>query len=299
MQRPTRALGWGVAGERRATARGAAAPGRRLIIWRLRPTRHRWRATCACAAAMAPTLPNARSIEARPPAPRTSRPQHPQRPSRAALVAAAVGGVSALVGAGLARSGRGPTHPLDRHVRRSFLAAWRDRVPRTAWWSGGRHTRRHALNEALGGLAGQWLTLAGGAAAAAAVARRAGVRPALPVLATVPLGLGAHAALKYAIRRPRPMTARLTGKHTPSFPSGHAARGVAAAGIIGYVAVREGVMPTGVALPLATGIALAGGASRVYVDRHWATDAIGGWGLGLAAAALCALWYDHLRPAGA
>jgi membrane-associated phospholipid phosphatase len=214
-------------------------------------------------------------------------------------VAAAVGGVGVLVAAGLARSGPWATHPVDRQVRRSFRAGWPHRVPRAAWWFGGHHTRHHALTEALGGLAGEGPTLAAGALAAAAVARRRGLRPAVPVLAAVPLALAAHAALKYTIRRPRPLWARLTGKHTPSFPSGHAARGAAAAGIVGYVAGREGVVPAGAALPLGAGVtlaALAGGASRVYVDRHWATDAVGGWGLGTAVAALCALWCDRLRP---
>jgi undecaprenyl-diphosphatase len=131
------------------------------------------------------------------------------------------------------------------------------------------------------------------------VARRRGPRVALPVLAAVPLGLGAHAAIKYSIRRPRPLTARVTGKHTPSFPSGHAARGAAAAGILGYVAVREGLAPSGVALALGAALAVGGGGSRVYVGRHWATDALGGWGLGVAAAALCALWYDEARARGA
>ena len=88
-------------------------------------------------------------------------------------------------------------------------------------------------------MTGERVTLGIGTAAALAVAKRRGVRTALPVLAAVPLGLSAHAAIKYAIRRPRPITALLTGKRTPSFPSGHAARG-AAAGLAAYVAAREG-----------------------------------------------------------
>ncbi len=39
------------------------------------------------------------------------------------------------------------------------------------------------------------------------------------------------------------------------------------------------------------------GAVHVYMERHWATDAVGGWGLGLAAAALAALWYERERDA--
>lgn len=215
--------------------------------------------------------------------------------SRGALLAAAAGGVAVLTATGLARTGRAPAAPIDRYARRVFRARWPDRVPPDAWWSGGRHTRVHAVNEAVGGLTGELATLAAGAAAALAVARRHGPLAGLPVLAAVPLGLGAHAAIKYSVRRPRPLTARLTGKHTPSFPSGHAARGAAAAGILGYVAVREGLVPAAAALALGTGLAVAGGGSRVYVGRHWATDAFGGWGLGVAVAAVCALWYDQAR----
>jgi membrane-associated phospholipid phosphatase len=109
--------------------------------------------------------------------------------------------------------------------------------------------------------------------------------------------LAAHAAVKYTVRRPRPRTARLTGKHTPSFPSGHAARGAAAAGVVGYLAVREAGAPVPVVLPLAISVAALGGSARVYVERHWASDAVGGWGLGLAAAALAALWYERERDA--
>jgi membrane-associated phospholipid phosphatase len=213
----------------------------------------------------------------------------------AALAAAAAIGTAAFVAAALARPERSLERPFDRRARRWIRGGWRDRAPQVARWLGGRHRRRHGINEALGGLTGEGPTLIGGALAAALVGRRRGTLPALPVLAAVPLGLAAHAALKYTIRRPRPLTARLTGKRTPSFPSGHAARGAAAAGMIGYAAVREGLAPAAVAVPLGLGVALVGGASRLYVDRHWVSDAVGGWGIGTAAAALCALGYEHLR----
>ena len=215
-----------------------------------------------------------------------------------ALVAAAAGGVAAFIAAALARPQHGFRPSFDRRARRWIRGGWRDRAPQVARWLGGRHRRRHGLSEVLGGLAGEGPTLIGGALAAAFVGRKHGPAPALPVLAAVPLGLTAHAALKYTIRRPRPLTARLTGKRTPSFPSGHAARGAAAGGMIGYAAVREGLAPAAVAVPLGVGLAVAGGASRLYVDRHWVADAVGGWGLGTAAAALCALWYERLRGRG-
>jgi membrane-associated phospholipid phosphatase len=236
----------------------------------------------------APHLRRARSDAARRPTIEAGA-----RPSAVPALLAAAVGVGAVTAAALVWSERAPVAPLDRLVRRTFSAKRRHRVPADVWWLGGRSTQHHRVNEALGGLTGQWPTALAGGAAALAVARRHGLLRALPVLATVPLANMAHAALKYGIRRPRPLTARLTGKHTPSVPSGHAARGAAAAAILGHVARREGVLRPAVAFPLGAAAAVAGGASRVYVERHWATDAVGGWGLGAAVGALCALWYDR------
>jgi membrane-associated phospholipid phosphatase len=50
---------------------------------------------------------------------------------------------------------------------------------------------------------------------------------------------------------------------------------------------------------LGAAVAAAGGSARVYVERHWATDAVGGWGLGLATAALAAIWYERERDRAA
>ena len=82
------------------------------------------------------------------------------------------------------------------------------------------------------------------------------------------------------------------GKKSRSFPSGHAARAAAMVGLAAHVARREGLLPPAVARSLAVAIPLAVGGSRIHVDRHWATDVIGGLGYGAAAAALCAMWYD-------
>jgi membrane-associated phospholipid phosphatase len=244
-----------------------------------------------------PQLPAAGAAPPAPPAADPSARPHPAAPPapRAALGLAVAGGVGTLVVAALARPGEGgaSSGSVDRVLRRAVRPSGQpheSQVARSSGWRG-------AVSTALGGLAGEAATLTAGALAAAAVGRRRGWRPALPVLAAVPAALGAHAALKYTLRRPRPRTARLTGKHTPSFPSGHAARGAAAAGVVGYLAVREAGAPAALVLPLAAGVAAVGGSARVYVERHWATDAVGGWGLGLAAAALAALWYERERDA--
>jgi undecaprenyl-diphosphatase len=163
---------------------------------------------------------------------------------------------------------------------------------RVQWW-----VRRHqpgAFADLCAALTGQRATLAAGVLAATAVAARRGADAALPVLAAVPGSNALHAALKYSRRHRRPLRARITGKRTPSFPSGHAARGAALAGVLAHLAARDG---RGAAAVLAAGgtVALVGAAQRVRVERHWASDVLGGWALGAAVAAGCAMWYDYVR----
>src|ERR687894_154899 len=93
--------------------------------------------------ARTPTRRGPRRAERRP---REAEPRR-QGADERLLMAAAVGGVGILVAAGLSRS-RGPLiQPLDRKARRLMRGPWWHRVPKTAWWSGGHHTRRHALAE--------------------------------------------------------------------------------------------------------------------------------------------------------
>jgi membrane-associated phospholipid phosphatase len=227
------------------------------------------------------------------------RPRDTARPRRAPLVAIALGGLGALGAAALVDPHDRKRGAPDRRVQRAMRWRWWERVPHTSRLLGGRHARRFEVNQALGGLGGRWPTLIGGAIAATAVGRRFDARRALPVAMAVPLALGAHLLAKVAIQRRRPATARLTGKTTPSFPSGHAARGAALTGIVSHVAIREGLVSAAVVLPLAAAISAAGGVSRIPIDRHWTSDLVGGWGLGVAVAAGCALWYDASRSDGA
>ncbi len=199
-------------------------------------------------------------------------------PSRPALVATLSASLAALAALTLARGAAGAPLPLDRRLQRRA-----------------RRRRPGRVETLCAALTGQWPPVVAGALAAAGVAARRGRGAALPVLAAVPAANAAHAALKYARRERRPARAWLTGKRTPGFPSGHAARGMAAAGVLAHVAGREGVLPAAAVLPVGAGVAAVGAAQRVWVERHWASDVMAGWALGAAVAAGCAMWYDAAR----
>ena len=63
---------------------------------------------------------------------------------------------------------------------------------------------------------------------------------------------------------------------------------------IGYILNREGLVspPT---LALLLGWPLIVGVTRLYHDRHWASDILAGWVAGTAVAATSALLYDVLQ----
>jgi membrane-associated phospholipid phosphatase len=94
----------------------------------------------------------------------------------------------------------------------------------------------------------------------------------------------------YGIMRPS------VGFGTPnaSFPSGHTSAGTAVALVLGYALAREGISRR-VGLGVAIISPLLVGVSRVYVDRHWASDVLGGWILGLALSAAVCLLYELMR----
>jgi membrane-associated phospholipid phosphatase len=79
-----------------------------------------------------------------------------------------------------------------------------------------------------------------------------------------------------------------------SFPSGHANETTAVAFTSAYVLAREGAVAPAPAFAVATLLAIASPASRIYMDRHWASDVIAGWCLGFATAAGCAAIYEIL-----
>lgn len=81
-----------------------------------------------------------------------------------------------------------------------------------------------------------------------------------------------------------------------SFPSGHTTGVTAEALSIAYILTREqlatpAIVGSLVAWPLVVGV------TRVYRDRHWASDILAGWTAGVGVAAVTALLYEWRRSA--
>ncbi len=126
-----------------------------------------------------------------------------------------------------------------------------------------------------------------------------GSRLAVYVVAAPALAVLAFNAVKVLVHRTRPAAGLLLPQMTYSFPSGHAT--VSAAGFLtlGWVLAREARLPAWAAALVGVLPPLVIGASRVYLDVHWATDVIAGWCLGAAIAANFAALYERTRrPAG-
>lgn len=107
--------------------------------------------------------------------------------------------------------------------------------------------------------------------------------------------------LKDAIDRARPPDG-LVAVDSPAYPSGHAAYStvwVAAAAAVAYVI--PGIARGAALLVAAIALAAAIGLSRIYLEVHYWSDVVGGWGLGAAVfglAAIVALVVAHVRHNG-
>lgn len=73
----------------------------------------------------------------------------------------------------------------------------------------------------------------------------------------------------------------------PSYPSGHALKASAVGLTVAYALARSNKVGASTAFGTAAALALSTTAGRLYLDRHWASDAAGGW---LAGTALAAMW---------
>lgn len=85
------------------------------------------------------------------------------------------------------------------------------------------------------------------------------------------------------------------GRHEPrepSYPSGHTMETAAVALVCAYVLWREGLADGHIAFPIAAAIPLLEGGGRLFLDRHWMTDVVGGLLGGITVAAVCAAGYE-------
>jgi membrane-associated phospholipid phosphatase len=127
-----------------------------------------------------------------------------------------------------------------------------------------------------------------------------GRRHAVGALLLAPLAaLITYHYVKGLIARTRPSGAGNFVDGTYSFPSAHATTAAAVCATLAYVFWRERLVHGAIALQIAVLVPLVVGASRVYLDAHWATDVIGGWGAGLLVAMLSAALYHRCRIAAA
>jgi membrane-associated phospholipid phosphatase len=116
------------------------------------------------------------------------------------------------------------------------------------------------------------------------------------VLVTAPaVATALFVGIKDLFQRVRPAGAVALHLVSYSFPSGHATASTAVLVTLSYVLARERLLSHLAALVLGVLGPLLVGLSRIYLDVHWTTDVLGGWGLGLVVAAMSAAAYEHMR----
>jgi membrane-associated phospholipid phosphatase len=116
------------------------------------------------------------------------------------------------------------------------------------------------------------------------------------VLVTAPaVATALFVGIKNLFQRVRPAGAVPLHLVSYSFPSGHATASTAVLVTLCYIMARERLLSHAAALVLGFLGPLLVGLSRIYLDVHWTTDVLGGWGLGLVVAALSAAAYEHMR----
>jgi undecaprenyl-diphosphatase len=192
--------------------------------------------------------------------------------------------VAALGFAALTRAvARGETKRWDRRAKRAVHAA-----------------RARVGEQALSALAhsttplGKWWSHVPAAFATALKLREDGRRAAaLAIAGTSVAAALLPPVLDRAVKRRSPPPER----HEPSkqsYPSGHALQSSAMALTVSYVMHREQLTPPSRLAALGP-LSLATGLGRLLLDRHWASDVLGGYFAGVAIGATAAGLYELSR----
>jgi len=178
---------------------------------------------------------------------------------------------------------------VKRHRTRQIDATIRKALPR-------RHRRVTKVAMQVFELLGKWYgQMPIAALTTAAVWRARGPRVAMPIAAASASAASLAWLLEQTMRPRKPPP----GRHSPSepaFPSGHALQTGAVAWTTAYVLVREGIASPGSAVPLALALPAATGLMKLWRDRHWFTDVMGGYLLGAALAAGAMAGHEIARP---
>lgn len=115
------------------------------------------------------------------------------------------------------------------------------------------------------------------------------------IVATMLVGTAMNQGLKHLFERPRPDI--LDQLDSFSFPSGHSMMGILYLFTLAFlfskmtanVKVKAALWIGAVILFVLIGL------SRVAGGRHFITDVLGGWSLGLAWFTLCVIWYESIK----
>lgn len=145
--------------------------------------------------------------------------------------------------------------------------------------------------EALGPLGKEWFYIPLAATLSAYLwQHNRGLRALTPVLASVGVeGVSRILDRLPPHRQPPPGQPK---RHKPSFPSGHAMETTAVAMTTAYVLARENIADARPAFAAAAVLSVVSPLGRLYRDRHWLTDTVGGACAGLGIAAASAALYD-------
>jgi len=209
--------------------------------------------------------------------------------------ALALGAVAAVAAAGFAALAaavaRRDTAPADHAVRRA-TAAKRD---------GAVHDAAESVKQV-----GKWYTYIPGATAAAVAVLAApgeerGGRPRRVGAGAVLLTGTVATAMNPAFDRVLPQPPAPPG-HPPNkavFPSGHAFGPGAVAFAAAYVLSREGIARPAIAFPVAAAVPMLTAGPRMLVQKHWASDVLGGYLGGICVAAACLAAYEATRTSSA